>query len=233
MREQLVLFLCLAMLTVSTFDNSWGRATQPAKVRIAKCLTDDELANAVFSLSQQYPEAQAAQGLLGQTAQRSLACRQKIIAAVMNAMDKPNLDLRYNQASARLWREGAILLGGLKATQALDLLLSHITITDGEWSQTMTHQPALAGIIDMGPIAIPKLRKLLQHQDPETRHFTVYCLAKIGGVSARRAIQTAVPTEIDPCVKGFMIASVRLMDVKHGGMKPDHGEWGRAFMCTP
>ena len=53
--------------------------------------------------------------------------------------------------------------GDLKAAQSLDLLLSHIKMTDGEWSATMTHQPALEGIIRMGPVAIPKLKDLLRN----------------------------------------------------------------------
>jgi hypothetical protein len=123
------------------------------------------------------------------------------------------------------------LLGDLKATQSLDLLLSHITMKDGSWSSTMTHQPALAGIIRMGPLAIPKLQKLLHNQDWQTRHYAVFCLANIGGPSARRVIKTSVPIESHPCVKRLMLVSIETIDVKRGGLKQDHGEWAKAFMC--
>jgi hypothetical protein len=33
-----------------------------------------------------------------------------------------------------LWREGSELLGKLKASEALDLLTSHMRMNDGEWS---------------------------------------------------------------------------------------------------
>jgi len=196
-----------------------------------RCFTDDELTKAVISLSREYDEAQAAQRLLQQSSKRSLACRRRIVAAVMDAMDKANLDISRDQASANLWREGALLLGELKATESLDLLLSHIKMTDGEWSSTMTHQPALSGIVLMGPIAIPKLKNLLKNQDWQTRHYAVFCLASIGGVSARRAIQAALPMESHPCVKRLMLVSIETIDVKQGGLKQDHGEWAKAFFC--
>ena len=76
-----------------------------------------------------------------------------------------HVDISRNQVEANLWREGARLLGDLKASESVDLLLSHITMTGGGWSSTMTHQPALEGIIRMGPLAIPKLERLLRNSD--------------------------------------------------------------------
>jgi hypothetical protein len=231
MLKQSVFFICLAVLMMSVIDTSSGRATLRGNRVIARCFTDDELTKALISLSREYDEAQAAQRLLQQSSKRSLACRRRIVAAVMDAMDKPDLDISRDQATANLWREGALLLGELKATESLDLLLSHIKMTDGEWSSTMTHQPALAGIVLMGPVAIPKLSNLLRNQDWQIRHYAVFCLASIGGPSARRAIQAAVPLESHPCVKRLMLLSIETIDVKHGGMKQDHGEWTKAFMC--
>lgn len=230
MRRQLV-FFCFAVLVLSASETSSGRTPQPAKGGGARCLTADQLAKAVYSLSRDYNQAREGQRLLRQSARRSSTCRQQIIAAVMKAMDKPGLDISRDQASADLWREGAVLLGDLKATQSLDLLLSHITMTDGEWSSTTIHQPALAGIIRMGPLAIPKLQRLLRNQDWTIRHDAVLCITYIGGPSALRAIKAAVPNESHSCVKGLMLASLKVIDVKHGGMRSDNGEWARAYMC--
>ena len=231
MRRQLSFVLCFAVLVFSATDTSSGQAQRSRKGVGVRCLTDDQLAKAVHSLSRDYNQAQEAQTVLRQSARRSSTCRKQIIAAVMKAMDKPGLDISRDQASADLWREGAVLLGDLKATQSLDLLLSHISMTDGEWSSTMVHQPALEGIIRMGPVAIPKLEKLLRNKDWQTRHDAVFCITHIGGPSALRAIKTAVSNESHSCVKGLMLASIKVIDVKHGGMKSDNGEWARAFMC--
>jgi hypothetical protein len=230
MLRQSFLFLCFVMLVLLGSSSVISRSATGVA---AQCLTDDQLAKAVISLSREYGTAQAAQRLLFETSKRSSACRQQVIVAVMNAMDRPELDISRDQAHANLWREGAVLLGDLKAAQSLDLLLSHIKMMDGEWSSTMTHQPALEGIIRMGPVAIPKLKDLLRNQDWQTRHYAVYCLASIGGLSARRAIETAVPTESNPCAKRFMLASIQAIDVKHGGLKHNQGDWAKAFMCMP
>ncbi|HEX7771256.1 MAG TPA: hypothetical protein VF435_02475, partial [Pyrinomonadaceae bacterium] len=176
MPRQLLFFLFVAMLTLYNVDSSAGRSAGPNKPLARQCISDAELANAVVSLSGQYDEAQVAQRLLRQSAKRSSACRRQVVAAVMGAMNKPNLDISRDQAFANLWREGAVLLGDLKATQSLDLLLSHIKMTDGGFTLTMTHQPALEGIIRLGTLAIPKLKLLLQNKDWQTRHYAVYCL---------------------------------------------------------
>lgn len=213
------------MLAPSNANTDSNQALDPP------CIEDGKLARAVLSLSREYDEAQVAQRHLRQWAKQSSACRQRVIAAVMEAMDRPNLDISRDQASANLWREGSRLLGDLKATQSLDLLLSRIKMTDGEWSTTMTHQPALAGIVLMGRVAIPKLEKLLRNQDWQIRHYAVYCLASIGGISARRVLQKDVLKETNQCVRRFIEISIERIDVKHGGVRQDHGEWAAAFWC--
>jgi len=218
--------LALVSLNSSRHPGGDGGGSTPAK-----CLSQVDVDKAVVSLSQQYDEAQLAQNALRETSRVSSQCRKRVVAAVMKAMDKPNVDISRDQAEANLWREGARLLGDLKATESLDLLLSHITMTDGGWSSTMTHQPALRGIIRMGPLAIPKLGRLLRHNDGQTRRYATYCLACIGGLLARQTLQKALPAESDACLKRFMLISIKRIDIKHGGVKPDHGEWAKAFLC--
>jgi hypothetical protein len=234
MQRQLLFFLFIAMLTLFNVYSSAGRSGGPNKRLVRQCVSDDELANAVVSLSRQYNEAQVAQRLLRQSAKRSSACRRQVVAAVMGAMNKPNLELSQDQAFANLWREGAVLLGDLKATQSLDLLLSHIKMTDGGFTLTMTHQPALEGIIRMGTLAIPKLKPLLQSKDWQTRHYAVYCLFWIGGTSARRELEKTLPLETDPCVKQFMSVSLKTMrEAKETIRGTDHkSEWVTSFMCV-
>src|ERR1700752_4168580 len=95
-----VFLLSLIALTLFGFDTSANGANQKG---LLPCLADDQLAKAVISLSSNYNEAQAAQQLLREKARKSSACREQIIAAVMTAMDKPNLDISRNQAHADLW----------------------------------------------------------------------------------------------------------------------------------
>jgi hypothetical protein len=94
---------------------------------------------------------------------------------------------------------------------------------------TMSQQPALEGIVRMGPLAIPKLKLLLRNDDSLTRYYTVYCLYEIGGSSARRILQQALPMESDRCIKQFIIVSVKEMR----GIKAEPGEWYSAVFCSP
>src|SRR5215216_401622 len=119
---------CLGILGICVLSNSAGGLISVQKRPFSgeKCLTEDELAKAVLSLSGPYSKAQESGQLLRESAKQPGTCRQQIIIAIMKAMDKPHLDISRDQASADLWREGAMLLGDLKAAPALDLLLSHI-----------------------------------------------------------------------------------------------------------
>ena len=208
----------------------------PAKVSLTvpqdvECLAPDVLTNTLTQLSGSYDEAQKARATFLRAADKSAQCKQQIVSSIMKAMDRPGLDIARDQASYYLWREGSELLGELKASEALDLLISHMGMNDGEWSVSMVHQPALGGIIEMGPIAIPKLRMALGSQDPATRHDVVYCIAQIGGPSALRVLKQALPSESDTCLKRFIQASIKCLDNEKKKLQ-DNGEWLPAFLCT-
>jgi hypothetical protein len=194
-------------------------------------LSPGVVANALKQLSESYNEAQSAHTTFIKAAGKSARCKQQIVSSIMQAMSKSGLDIRRNQGDYYLWREGSTLLGELKATEALDLLISHMGMSDGEWSVSMVHQPALGGIIEMGPIAIPKLRVMLGSQDPATRHDAVYCIAQIGGPSAFRVLKQALPSESDKCVHRFIQASIKSLDNKKNKLK-DSGKWLPAFLCN-
>src|SRR2546427_384200 len=111
----------------------------------------------------------------------------------MSAMDKPDLDFAREPSMYYVWREGASLLGELRASEALDLLISHLDLTIGIFSSTMSQQPALWGLIKMGAIAIPKLDIVLrQSSNREMKRYAVYCIANIGGDSARYTLEQAL-----------------------------------------
>ncbi len=195
------------------------------------CLTPDDLTKALKQLSGNYNEAETVRPILLRTAKKSRHCRQQIVSAIMTAMDEPGLDISRDQMSYYLWLRGSELLGELKAEEALDLLVSHILMSNGEWSVTMSQQPALGGIIAMGPIAVPKLRPLLRSSDLGKRHFAVYCIAQIGGLSALQALKRALPSETDACTKRFIKASITALDNKKHLFK-DKPDWLTAFLCT-
>lgn len=207
---------------------------EPSKAQVDSskgCLAEDEVSDAIRKLSGQIEVDQARKKFL-RAARRSPGCRQQVIAAITSAMDKPNLNITYNQTERDLWHEGSILLGNLKAVEALDLLIKHLDMDDGEWSRTMSHTPALEGVIRMGSIAIPKLSATLSHSpDRSIRQHAVFCLSFIGGRSALRVLRRALPSESDRCVHWFISESINGLDNKRFRFDGDSTKWFSAFVC--
>src|SRR6185503_20598483 len=85
-----------------------------------------------------------------------------------------------------LWQHGASLLADLKATEALELLIANIDLTDG-WSTSISqsHTPALVAILNIGTPAIPKLQIALNNDlVPHRRRLAALAIAHIGGRQA-------------------------------------------------
>lgn len=221
----------LVVVFTTRVDPQHRAKTLRRSPQASECLSPDVLTNALKQLSESYNEAQRAHTTFLKAAGKSARCKEQIVSSIMQAMDKPGLDIRRNQGDYFLWHEGSTLLGELKATEALDLLIAHMGMSDGEWSVSMVHQPALGGIIEMGPIAIPKLRVVLGSQDPAARHDAVYCIAQIGGPSASQVLKQALPSESDKCIKRFIRASIKSLDNEKNKLK-DNGEWLPAFLCN-
>jgi len=124
-------------------------------------------------------------------------------------MNKQELNFMTDRASYFLWRNGAAILGDLKAVESLDLLIEHLDLNDGFFSASMVHQPAILGIERMGKLAVPKLRGALKHHPKrEIRLATALCLADIGGTEAQAALKDALNTETDECVRRFITLSL-------------------------
>jgi hypothetical protein len=196
-----------------------------------KCFTQDYLSEALKSLSLgDQEQIDQTKQLLLNDAKRSTNCRAEIITALKNGMDKPNLDLQSDEGTYNLWVHGAELLGNLKALEAIDLLISHLDSTNGTFSTSMRHQPALRGLIKMGPIAIPKLEAVLKsNPDPNMRFSAVFCVATIGGPSAVRSLKEALATESDQCVSRFIRVSLDSFDEE--GQIRDRGKWFPGGLC--
>jgi len=149
----------------------------------------------------------------------------------MQAMDKPKLDFGRDTHSYHLWLSSAELLGDLNATEALDLLISHLNLTAPIFSSSMNHQPALIGLIKMGPMAVPKLSEALRHNtDPQVRYSVIYAIATIGGESARTALKECLISETDDCAKRLVRVSLDSFD-EQGNIK-DRMAWFANFTCN-
>lgn len=196
-----------------------------------RCLVRENLSNSLNHLSLgTQPEVNHAKQILIDTSSRSPSCRSEVISLLMSAMDKPSIDFKDDEGSYYLWLYGAEILGDLKATEALDLLISHLSSSTATFSTSMKHQPAIRGVIKMGPVAIPKLNAVLvDNSDPKMRHSAVYCIATIGGPTAVQSLKRALPSETDKCVSRFIRVSLDSFD-DDGNIK-DRSKWFAGISC--
>lgn len=168
------------------------------------------------------------------SAKKSLECRQQIIDALIRAMRKPGSGEFADSQRFSLWRHGANLLAELQATEALDLLVANLDVTDG-LSVSLGHYPAVDAVTRMGESAVPKLQTVLsENSNRYMRKFAVFCIASIGGTEARSVLIKALSSETDPCVNRFIHISLEMFGNKS---EPNHipqgkdSRWISAFYC--
>lgn len=165
--------------------------------------------------SREYAQVEQATSKLLEYSKKSSACREEVIRVLMEEMDKPDLNLERDVASYIIWREGSRLLGELNATEALDLLISHLDMTNGFHSASMVFQPAVLGVRQMGEAAIPKLAVALRESArPGVRKAAAYCLTEIGGTSALDVLKQARAGESNGCVARYIDTSLSTFSYK-------------------
>jgi HEAT repeat protein len=176
-----------------------------------RCSSDIQAAVQDLASSDESQRQRARQSL-DHYATKSAACRNAIVHGLMAAMDKPNLDLNSDESTYNIWKEGADFLGGLRATEALDLLISHLDLTHGvSTSFSLNYQPAIGGVLSIGRPAIPKLSYALRHNsNPRIRAAAAFCLSNIEGRSANLALRQAMHSETDQCIVAFLRLAVDL-----------------------
>ena len=232
----LVIVVAIVWLAGDAVDaRASGTITQ--SVRSARCFHDNELRESIAALRQQGgSDLWKVNEYLLAKARTASRCRTQVIQALISTMAQATDPTGNNYENFFLWRHGAGLLADLKATEALDLLIANIDFTDG-WSAMIKESstPALVAILRIGRPAIPKLQIAL-HNDPvpHRRKLAAFCIAYIGGVQARRALESALPVETDPCAKRFLQVSLEAFKNK---TKPNHisselnGKWLGALYC--
>ena len=200
---------------------------------LKSCMTKPELELAVreLSLKQTYRELETARLRLINNAKLSTKCKAEVIGAIIKAMDKPQLDVYRD---FHLWRYGAELLGELKATEGLDLLIRHLSFTDG-MSINIAHYPAMVGVMKIGRPAIPKLGAALRrNSDISYRYNAVFCIAQIGGPQATHELRTAISTESNSCVRKFIQVSIDVLNNPRAIGKineEDRARWFASLSC--
>jgi HEAT repeat protein len=212
------LFVVLGAVAISTCTLRMNKpVSEPAvsaadRSIAAACSPQLDINVAIRQLaSEDWAEAQKTRNVLREYSKESPGCRNEIIEALTNAMTKPNLNFVTDQFTYRLWLHGSMLLGDLKAVEAIDLLIDHLDLNDGFFSSSMVHQPAILGVTGMGVVAVPKLGIALQQSaNRNVRLAAAFCLADIGGQEAMGALKQALGSESDTCVSRFIRISIEI-----------------------
>lgn len=199
------------------------------------CMSERDLAESLAALTSPSSKPESHREILVGYARTSQQCRAQIVAALVREMDKPVIDMQRDQRTFFLWHYGGEVLGALRAIEALDLLIANLGVTDGE-SPSMTHYPAVETVIRIGSISIPKLSaKLKQEENARIRNLAVFCIASIGGRTAKQALVKALPNEKDKCVSNFIRFTLKSFD---NSRRPNHVaaddivKWFSAFYCN-
>lgn len=236
MKENLLFSLLIVEIVIITGCSAASQSSivleSSSPQQKTACWTEEVYTSDLRALSNTNSDdaARAKQQLLNISAS-SHQCRAQVVSVLMKAMDKPNLNFREDFESYRLWRNGAEILGELKATESLDLLISNLNLTGRDFSTSMKHQPALLAVIMIGPPAIPKLQFVLQHNsNTGMRYSAVFCLAAIGGTPAVQSLQEAREKERDKCVLKFINTSLDNFD--GNGQLKNRADWFSAVVCS-
>jgi HEAT repeat protein len=211
--QVIALFVAIAgTVTVGLFIKSAGKLhplasfhSNAAVSSAHDCVSEYDISAEVKKLSQDSVESQEAVRRLLILARTTPTCRAKTIEELVRAMNKPDLNFQADRPSFFLWSNGGWVLGELKAVEALDFLIDHSNLNDGEFSASMSHQPVVGAIIKMGTAAVPKLSDALkQNQNRGIRLTVALCLSSIGSQEAKDGLKQVLATESDKCVRRFV-----------------------------
>jgi HEAT repeat protein len=95
------------------------------------------------------------------------------------------------------WYDAARILGALRATEAIDLLIKYLDFSDAIVRFAVSRRPAVHALIQIGEPAVPKLINALLDRKREIRRNAAEALGFIGGRQAREGLLRALITEND------------------------------------
>ena len=243
----ILLLVCYSNMVVSIFARPATdflpdrfRVERTQVRRATRCISESDLTKSLLALrsDRSGDELLDVKRSLVRSAKSSDDCRVQVIDALMTAMERPAESNGFGSVDSQtysLWANGADLLVALQATEAIDLLIENLGLTDG-LSATLGHYPAVGALISIGKPTIPKLEVVLS-QNPEQfkRKFAVFCIASIGGRSAKNALAKALPNETDQCVKSFISVSLEMFRNKNypNRIPPEkNGSWYSMIYCS-
>ena len=140
---------------------------------------------------------------------KSADARLYIIKALIRIAKVPNGNAELMKSNERFWewKESVDILGIMKATEAIDVLMECLDCNNTAPGLAPEWYPATKAIIKIGTDAIPKLTEAMRHKSPSVRFMAAQALFAIGGDRSKDALEKALLIEKDGRI-AFMIKAM-------------------------
>jgi HEAT repeat protein len=133
-------------------------------------------------------------------AARSAESRARVIDRLMDVVE--DLSAKHEFPMATLWMKAVSVLGELKATEAVDVLVNTLDHTGQTGIIVSIHRhPVRTALVKIGEPALPKLIEALAHAKPAIRTEAASALYSIDEGQAKTAIEAALVKETDNKVR--------------------------------
>jgi HEAT repeat protein len=172
-----------------------------AQLRPSQQEDGDRLPQLIGELYSKDHDSNAIRSKLLTLARHSRRLRAEVIRALIAVLeDAFNI---HEKALFKAWYDAADVIGELRATQALDVLIKYLDFTSGDFSLSVDTRPAVKALVQIGKPAVPKLIAALSTANRSSvRADAAEALGRIGSLKARQALERALKTEQDKDVIG-------------------------------
>ena len=139
-------------------------------------------------------EREGAKNALIAFSSESASSRQYAIGELLKIIDVrgERADLMVSPERFLEWKEAADILGTLKATEAIDLLVECLDCNNGRTGLGPGRFPATVAIIKFGDEAVPKLAKALEQKSFGIQLRAAQALYVIGSDAAKESLEGAL-----------------------------------------
>jgi hypothetical protein len=202
--------ICLVLLLATcsaaiAFPGGAPRATRQQRREIVGLI--NRLARA--SRGQDDAEPDEFEARLLTIAQKSPGDRTEIIKVLLKRLNSPKEKDRIGADG--FWLSACTVLGRLKATEAVDLLVSMLGVSTGIASKTWSSRPAAYGLALIGEAAVPKIAEALNESGSCVWYCRVdafYALKYINTAAAREALSNLAKKDADlrPRIEDYLRA---------------------------
>ncbi|HTG14917.1 MAG TPA: HEAT repeat domain-containing protein, partial [Blastocatellia bacterium] len=153
---------------------------------------------------------QSVQNELLMMALRSTEVRNQVIHALISMLEASEKEGQDSQIGFPAWQCAAKVLGKLRATEAIDILVRNLDYQAPLVTMSSSLNMAEA-VTNIGDPAIPKLTEALKTGRRSVRAYAATALGGIGGEQARQTLERAVATETDGLVVAWIKRTLFVM----------------------